>query len=468
MATTSATSGALQSLGIGSGIDINSLVTQLVTADTQAQTSRLTRETQQVATQISAVGQLKGALGTFQSALNGLNSLSDFQVKTAESGDDKTFTVSATSAAAPGNYNVEVLGLATAQQLRSGTFAGDGSGVVGTGTLTLSLGTKSFSVNLDDAHATLTAIRDAINSASDNPGISATIVHGSTSSQLVLSSNITGAANAIKVAVNNASGTLNSLAYDADHLTNYTQLQAASDASVKVAGVTVSSSTNTVNNVIDGVTLTLLKETTGTPVSLKVSNDNSTVLNRVQTLVNSYNTLQGVISKLSNYDSATNTAGPLFGDALITGLNTQLRRALGNSVSSISGNVNSLASIGVTTNKDGTLSLDASKFNNALATNFNVVGSIFGASDGIATALSKYVDGQLSTTSTLENRNKSLASRQKQVTNQQSVLAARQQKLKDRYTAQFTAMDKAMAQMQQTSSYLTQQFQAIAKSTSSN
>lgn len=472
MATTSSTSGTggvLSSLGVGSGIDINSLVTQLVTAEMQPDNARIARNSTQVATQLTAVGQLKGALATFQSALSSLNTQSDFQIKSAVSADEKAFTVSASPSASAGKYQIDITTLASAQQLRSTAISGDGTATLGTGNLTLTLGSKSFTVKLDDTHSSLNAIRDAINAASDNPGISATVVHSASTSQLILTSNVTGAANKISLATSGGDGGLNALIYDSDHLANYTELQEAKDASIKVAGITVTSTSNTVTKAIDGVTLNLLATTTvDKPVALTVTNDNSSVANRIQTFVSSYNTLQGVIGKLGNYDAASQTAGPLLGDALLTGISSQLRRTLGTPVASISGQLNTLASIGITTNKDGTLALDITKLNNALSSNFSTVGAIFGADDGVAALASKFVDDQLKAGAGIDARNKGLAVRQKQITDQQAVIAARQQKIKDRYTAQFTAMDKALAQMQQTSSYLTQQFNTLSKLTSGN
>jgi len=412
------------------------------------------------------MGQLKGALGSFQVALNSLNSQSDFQVKTATPGDTKVFTASASSVAAPGVYKVEVGNLASAQQLRSTFSPASGAATVGTGSLTLGLGSKTFSINLDDAHASLNAIRDAINSASDNPGISATIINGTSTSQLVLTSSVTGAANKITVAAAGGNGGLNALVYDVDHASNYTPLQDAKDATITVAGVTATNPTNTVTTAIDGVTLNLLTTTaTDTPVLLTVTNDTNTVVNRVQNFVSSYNALQGVVAKLGNYDAASQTGGPLLGDALLTGISSQIRRTLSNPVTSGGGQYNTLAALGITTNQDGTLTLDASKLNTALASNFNAVSVVFGATDGVATSLSKFVDQQLASGSSIDARNQSLTSRQKLITKDQAAITARQAQITTRYTAQFTAMDKALAQMQQTSSYLTQQFNTLAKIT---
>jgi len=466
---TSGTGGVLSSLGVGSGIDINSLVTQLVTAEMQPDAARIARDTKQVGTQLTAVGQLKGALAAFQTSLNSLNAQSDFQVKSATPGDSKIFTASASSTAAPGTYKIEIGNLASAQQLRS-TFAPvNGTATVGTGTLTLGLGTKTFAINLDDSHSSLNAVRDAINSATDNPGISATIINGTNSAQLVLTSSTTGAANKITVVASGGNGGLSALAYSAGDTSHYASLQEAKDSSITVAGVTVTNATNTVTTAIDGVTLNLLTTTAAdTPVLLTVTNDTNTVVNRVQNFVSSYNALQGVIAKLGNYDSASQTGGPLLGDALLNGISSQIRHTLSNPVASGGSQYNTLASLGITTNKDGTLTLDATKLNTALTNNFNAVSAVFGATDGVASSLSKYVDKQLSSGSSIDARNQSLSTRQKQITDRQATIAARQAQITARYTAQFTAMDKALAQMQQTSSYLTQQFNTLAKITNSN
>lgn len=464
-ATTSASGGVLQALGTGSGLDINSLVTQLVTAEMQPDNARIARQTQRVATNLSANSQLKGAMSTFQTALNSLKAQTDFQVKSSVSGDDKVFTASAGSNAAAGVYQVQVQSLAQSQQLISKQFTGNGAGTVGTGTLGLTLGDKTFSLAIDSTHSSLTAIRDAINNASDNPGISATIVRGTDTAQLVLSSTVTGAANVIKVTATSEDG-LAQLVYDPTNTSNYTQLQAAQDATIKLAGVTFTSNRNTVTDAIDGVTLNLLEADPDTPIALTITNDDNAVTNRIQSFVSAYNTLQSVITSLGSYDAASQKAGPLFGDGLLSSISSQIRRTLTSSVPSATGQYNSLASLGISTNRDGTLALDTTKLSTALKTNLNAVSVVFGASDGVAASLSKFVTAQLAPNSGIDARNKTLATQQKQITTDQARIAARKQQITDRYTAQFTAMDAALAKMQQTSTFLTQQFAALKKATS--
>src|SRR6185312_11561500 len=204
--TTGATSGTgvLQSLGIGSGLDINSLVTQLVTAEMTPATNRIQRQATSVGTQISALGQLKGALSSFQQALNKLHTVDDFQVHQASSGDDEVFTATTGAGAAPGIYQVTVDHVATAQQLLGAAIVGDSKTNVGSGTLTVSLGAKTFTVTIDEQHQSLADIRNAINTATGNPGVTATLVNGTDGTHLVLTSALTGAANTIKVTSDDA------------------------------------------------------------------------------------------------------------------------------------------------------------------------------------------------------------------------------------------------------------------------
>ncbi len=464
MATNSATSGALQSLGLGSGLDIKGLVTSLVTAETTPDTNRMARQTSAVATKLSATGQLMGALSTFQSSLDGLSSTGNFQTRSVTLGDQTVFTASADSKAAPGTYQIEVVNLAKAHQLVSSTFSGDGSAAVGTGNLTLTQGSTSFTINIESDHSSLNDIRTAINTASNNPGITATIVHGTgNTSQLVLTSSKTGLANQIVVGTSEGDGGLSALVYDSGNTANYTQFQPAVDASIKVAGVAYASASNTVTGAIDGVTINLLKATEEGAVSLTVANDTTAATNRIQSFVDAYNSLRNVVSTLGKYDSATGTSGPLLGDALLAGIASQTRRLAASVVPSASSQYNTLASIGVSTNRDGTLKIDSAKLTKVLESNFSVVSALFGNTDGIGAQLSSYVKAQLANDGGLVARNKALNEQQAAITKQQAVITKRQALLTTRYTAQFTAMDSALAQMQQTSSYLTQQFNILSK-----
>src|SRR4051812_30474020 len=205
----------------GSQIDVQSLVSQLVAADRATPDAQINRDSTRVTTQISAVGQLMGSMSNFRSALSSLKTVDVFSTRSATSSAATTLTASANPKAVPGTYSIDVERLATAQQISSKPFAGGSSTVVGTGTLTVSLGTKSFNVDVTSDKSSLSSIRDAINGAVNNPGVRATIVQGSDGSHLVLSSSNTGAANTISVAQSGGDGGLSKLTYSAASPSNY-------------------------------------------------------------------------------------------------------------------------------------------------------------------------------------------------------------------------------------------------------
>src|SRR5689334_22341155 len=183
----------------GSVIDVNSPVSQLVAATRAGQDANISRQTQATSTQISAVGKLKSALSTFQDSLSAIDTVSAFNAAKATSSDSTVFTAIADSDAQPGSYSVTISQLASAQQLVSKPFVGGGSATVGTGTLQVSLGGTSFNITLDSTNDTVAGLASAINMATGNPGVVATVITGSDGAHLVLSSAQTGAANTIKL-----------------------------------------------------------------------------------------------------------------------------------------------------------------------------------------------------------------------------------------------------------------------------
>lgn len=462
--TTSSTSGLLTALGLGSGLDIDSLVTELTTAEMQPANNRVTRKQESVTVQVSAMATLKSALSTFQSTLDSLASGSGFDAHTATSGNEDLMTATANADAVAGTYRVVVKQLAQAQQLVSNPFTGDdGSAEVGTGTLTVSLGGSSFSVDIDSSNSTLAEIRDAINSASGNPGVSATLIYGTDGAQLVLSSETTGAASTITVAASGGDGGLEQLEYDADTTTNYTEEQEAQDAIITVAGVEHTSSSNSVDDAIDGVTLSLEAADPDTTISLKIGNDKDHVVSMVESFVSAYNTLSAQLASLGSYDADTEEAGALLGDSLLGTIKSQLRHALSDAVSGLTGSHTSLASLGVTTNEDGNLELDSDTLNSVLSSDFSTVTKIFDSSNGMVARLSSFLDSQLASDGGIAVRSDSLDTQQKAIDNEQDSIEQRTEQVRSRYLARFNTMDNLLAQLENTSSYLTQVFDALNK-----
>jgi flagellar hook-associated protein 2 len=183
----------------GSVINVSSLVSELVAASQAPQQALITNQTQAVTANISALGTLKSALSTFQSSLTSLSSPTAFNAVTASSSEQDVVSATASSNAVAGSYGVTVSALASAQQLLSGGFIGGPGATVGTGTLTLSVGGASFSVAINGSDDTVSGIANAINAASTNTGITATVIAGADGAHLLLSSSQTGAANTITV-----------------------------------------------------------------------------------------------------------------------------------------------------------------------------------------------------------------------------------------------------------------------------
>lgn len=445
----------------GSVINVSSLVSQLVTAEIAPQQSVIASQTQNVTAQISALGQLKSALSTFQGALSPLATPSAFNAQTATSSDQSVFTATAGTGAATGSYSVAVSQLAQAQQLLSGPFAGGGSSTIGTGALSLALGSSSFSVSIDSTDNTLNGLASAINSAAANPGITATVLQGSDGGHLVLTSSLTGAANTIQITETDGGSGLASLTYGSGNTGNYTQQVAAQDAQFSIAGVSATSPSNAVTDAIGGVTLNLVGKTSGSPATLTVSSDATTVQTNVANFVAAYNTLQSALASLGSFDPTTNTAGPMLGNPVLTGTQSQLRAALNSIVNTGSSTYNTLASVGITSNGDGTLSLDTATLSSALSTNFNAVSQLFSATNGVAASLNSQITTALGSDGYITSDAQSLTQQENNLTTQSNALNDQSNALTASLTAQFSALNTLLSSLQTTSAYLTQAFATL-------
>ncbi len=356
----------IQASGVGSGLDINGLVTQLVSAENASRSAPILRRETAATTKISALGTLKGALSAFKGALTPLRNLEVFSVRKATSADATRFTATASSKAAAGSYDIEVIRLASAHRLASDPYLTGADTEIGYGSLAITVGDESFDVEIPQDANTLADIRDAINEASDNTGVQATLLNGTEGTRLVLTSRKTGAEHAIKVVASGGDGGLAALNYDPSGVMNLTQKDEALDASVMISGFPVASSTNVIDDAIEGVTINLLKAEEGEEFTLNISFDSANVTTRIQNFVTEYNNMQAQLTKLGNYDAASKTGGPLLGDALLRSITQDMRRGLTSPVAGMSGDYTALASIGITTTATGTLELDAAKLNKAL------------------------------------------------------------------------------------------------------
>jgi len=398
--------------GIGSGIDVNGLVTQLVQSDGAPQIKRLDTKEAKLQAQLSAMGTLKGSLSDFQSAMSGLTDMSNFQSLSASSTNTALYTATASATAGTGIHSVEVKDLAAAHRIASNAFS-DTTAVVGTGTMTFQFGTynsvaNTFAPDASKSSSTITigasdnsfeGIRSAVNSA--NIGVSASIINDGSGNRLVFASTNSGAANSLQVTVGadsdgnntNDSG-LSQFSYDPTSTAgagkNMSQTVAAKDASLTVDGLAITSATNTVSGAIPGVTINLLSSSVGNPATLNVGRNTFAVTTSVQNFVSKYNSLASTVKNLGSYDAANKKGGILLGDATMRDIDNQVRSKLSAVVANLNGGYDSLASIGISTKKDGTLSLDSSALSSALNNDPDAVGRIFSAGGKSSDALVTY------------------------------------------------------------------------------
>ncbi|OUS10624.1 hypothetical protein A9Q90_00660 [Gammaproteobacteria bacterium 54_18_T64] len=393
---------SISSLGIGSGLDLGSLVGQLVAAERAPAENRLARQEAGFQADLSAFGSLQSVLSSFQSALEGVQDLSTYTKRNSSASDSSVLTVSSGETAAAGHYDVSVSALSKAHSLATSTVYTSTTDVVGEGVITFRFGTTdytsptpgpesydSFSVNadkpaasvtIDSTNNTLAGVRDAINAA--KAGVNASIVNDGTGFRLLLASADTGAANSLEVAVTESGPAgLSALEFSAT-ATNLNQTVAAQDAAFTVNGLAVTSATNQVSSVIEGVELTLLKITEGTPVGIDVSRDRDAIKAAINGFIGAYNSYIDTANSLSSYDPDTREAGLLIGDAGLRGITAALRSEINNAVTG-AGRFSTLASVGITTDTDGKLQLDSDDLDAVLDDDFSAVSELF-AAQGVA------------------------------------------------------------------------------------
>lgn len=457
--------------GYGSGLDIQSMVRGLVSAEGQPKTALLNRRESQAEAQLSAIGSLKSALNKFNDSVAALQKNDAFQLLSATSADESVFTVSADSSAVAGSYAIEVQNLAKAQKLASSGFASADS-VVGTGTLTISVGPDSFSLNIDATNNTLAGVRDAINEAADNTGVSATIINvddgaGGSESRLVLSSKETGTVNELTITVVDDDGNnsdmsgLSQLVYDpaGSGASNMAQQVAAEDAQILIDGLQVTSSSNTVENAIDGITLNLLAESAaaGEATSLDVSLDNEAIAEQIDGFVSAYNNLMSLMDDLAGYDSATGEGGVMQGDYITRMISNQIRSVLGSPVASVSSEFNTLSEFGIEIDEYGVMTLDPSRLDEMVSSDLTSLSKVFSNEDGVATRLDSDLTSYLRSDGLLEVRSNTLNETLNDVEDERLRLNTRLADYEAQLFEQFNAMDAIVAQLNSTGSYLSQQ-----------
>ena len=446
---------------IGSGLDIPTLVGNLVANERKPVEDRINKQGAAATAQLSALGSIKSSLSSLQSSLDALIKSGDtFTFKTSvPDGSGFSATVvtdsSGQTKAAAGRYDVEVVSLAKQQKLTSGAFAADE--VVGDlGKLTIAWGEESIEVPTGEG-GTLADLAKAINKAANGKGVNASVITADDGQHLVLNAVNAGSKGALTITTT-GEGRLGDLAWDGTS-GGLTETVGATDAVVKVDGHTRTSSSNSISDLIPGVTLNLTKVAAeaGTTTTLTVSQDNSPLKINMQAFVSAYNASVNLLKSSSAYDATNNKASALTGDSLVRGLQQQLRNQL-------SANVNDMKALGLSINKDGTLAFSASAFDKTLGENPNAAAKLFGKDGTLSSSLSTVLKSNLdSGNGTLVMRTNSLDKQIKKLEKDFDDLDARMEQVEARYYAQFNAMESLVAQMQSTSSYLSQQLAGLQK-----
>jgi flagellar hook-associated protein 2 len=379
-------------------LDVNSIVSQLMAVERQPLGKLSTREAGYQA-KLSAYGSVKGSFAGFQTALQGLNSVSKFQSLTATASDTSVFSASASSNAAAGTYSLEVSSLAQAQRLvaagQASSTAAIGSGAattltfdfgtIGGGTLSngvysgasfASNGNGTKSLTLDSSNNSLQGISDAINAA--KIGVTASIINdgSGTPYRLALSSDSQGVSNSLKVSVSGDAAIDSLLGHDPAGTQGLAETATAQNANFKLNGVAVTKTSNSFSDVLQGVTLTLNKLTTA-PATLTVARDTTAISSSISGFVKAYNDLTNTLKNVSAYDATSQRGAILQGDATVRTLQTQLRGIVGTAVTGTPGDLTTLSSIGVSFQKDGSLAVDQTKLTNAINNHFDEIASLF-------------------------------------------------------------------------------------------
>lgn len=461
--------------GIGSGIDIDSIVASMVAAERAPKETQLANLEKKTTTQITAIGALKSAISDFQTALGALNKPELFKARSATSSKPDLVGVTSTTTAGAGSYQLEVKSLASSSKIALAAIpnTADKPARFTSGTFEVSLGVpgippapntvESFSVTVDESNNTLAGVRDAINAAGKNTGVSATIVTDEYGSRLILSSSKTGAGRDITVAAAGADEAglvgLSALNFTGTSGTGKDArvLTSAQSAELYVDGLKVISETNKVSGAIEGITLDLKAKTVANePLTITVAEDKAGVKKQIQSFVDSYNKLIGVINAQTKVtavgEGKSPVTGALVGDATARTLLNTIR----NELVSVQGGgaLRALTDIGITTQKDGTLAIDNTKLDKAMANNFDELPGLFTGEKGLASRLDAKLKPYTETGGILEQRNKAMSETISKIDDQKEALTRRITSLQERLYKQFNAMDLLVGQLSNTSSSL--------------
>lgn len=478
---------AISSIGVGSNLELGTLLTNLETAES-APLKLIQSKATSYTTKLSAFAQVQSALNTLKTASDKLASPSFFQTVKAAVVDPDVLSANPGETAVAGSYAIDVQQLAQSQSLVSAgqvdtkTAIGSGTiklqfGAINGGTLDPATGqytgstfdadvTRAASeITIDATNNSLEGIRNAINKA--NVGVTASIVNdgSGTPNRLVLTSTRSGEQSTMQITVDGDAALQNLVGYDPTGAQSMRQTTVGQDALLNVNGIDIRSSGNTVSEAIQGTTLSL--STIG-KTDLKLTSDTATVSTAITAFVNAYNSLQTTSTKLTAYDEETKKGAALLGDQTLRTVMSRVRQTLTAPQAGGTNDMKVLSEIGITVQKDGTLAIDSTKLNKALSENMAGVAALFSSGTdstaGYGKQMSALVTDLTSTSGSLTAATNGINSTLDDLSDQYNAMQDRVDATIARYRAQFTALDVAVASMNNTMAYLTKQFDAMNNS----
>lgn len=447
--------GLITSAGLGSGLDVESIIDALVNAERAPKESSLNLLEAQTNSKISGLGQLKSSLSTLQESLANLTE-ENFNAKVASTPDGSGLTATAKSSANSGTFDVTIVRSALYTELSTNTIAGDSSTVLGAGNLTFQNGNGENFVIAVGASETLADIVYNINNASDNFGVTATLVNGDSGTKIIYRGTETGTLNDFTVTNDNAN--LAPISDGNGGVLN--QDSTAIDAEISISGLTITSETNSFSDPVLGVDLLLDPNASPGTVTVTVEKDPDTVKENIKKFVEDYNAFISVANALGRADEGLE--GALLSDSTLRTVVRQISTVISSTVPSANADFNTLSIIGISTQKDGTLSLKESTLDGLLDSSFDEVGKVFYAADGIGTSLESAIDPYTEFAGFLDSRKDSLQTTLSRITEDRERLQYRLEQVEFSLRKKFAAMDSLVSQFNFTGQYIQQQMAALA------
>lgn len=463
---------SISSLGIGSGLKLGDILDSLTAAE-KATLTPITKQQSSYTSKLSAYGTMKSALEAFQTANTALGKADLFTATTTAS-SSTAFSATTTGNAIAGKYTIKITQLAQAQTLTSTTTQKDNKAAIATSdsVLTIQQGgdKKPVTIDISAANSSLTGIRDAINNA--KAGVSASIINvGNGEYRLSITSNDTGKDNAMTLSVSGDSALQSFMGYDGTS-GGMKESVTAQNAELTVNNVAIENSSNTISDALEDITLNLNDVTTGNQ-TLTITQDNTKAQAAVKAWVTAYNALQDTFSSLTKYtavdpgaDAQSSNNGALIGDSTLRTIQTQLKSVLSNTASSSA--FKTLAQIGVTSDPStGQLEIDDDKLAAALKKDSAGVGTLIvgdGKKTGITTAIGSNLTSWLSSTGIIQAAKDGVSKTLNKLTKDYNTASDLIDQKVARYKEQFTQLDVLMSSLNNTSSYLTQQFESTSSS----